>query len=68
VSCHLVKDWAKSQTAIMEPEIVQIKPVLLPEVMMLDGRALYERVRDGPFLGPPATEHESADGTTKSRH
>ena len=54
--------------AIMDTKMVQIEQVFFPEVIMPDGRTLYERVRDGQFLGPPATEHESADGTTKTRH
>jgi hypothetical protein len=54
--------------AIIDTKMVPFEHVFCAYAIMSDGRALYERVRDGQFLGPPATEHEPADGTTKTRH
>jgi hypothetical protein len=58
MSRRLVKEWVEAQMAIVETTIVQIEPVLLPDVIMLDGRTLYERVRDAQFVLPPTETQE----------
>jgi hypothetical protein len=58
MSRRLVKEWVEAQMAIVETTIVQIEPVLLPDVIMLDGRTLYERVRDARFVLPPTETQE----------
>jgi hypothetical protein len=32
VSWQIIKDWVEAQMGILEPEIVQLEPVLLSEV------------------------------------
>jgi hypothetical protein len=44
VSWRLVNDGVEAQMGMLEPEIVQIEPVLWPAVMMPDGRTLCERI------------------------
>jgi hypothetical protein len=64
VSWRLIDDGVDAQMGMLEPEIVQIEPILRSELMMPDGRTLYERVRDPQFRLPPATERESDDDST----
>jgi hypothetical protein len=66
VNWCIVKGWVEAQ--VIDTKMVQIEQVFLSNVIVPDGHLTYERVRDDQFLGPPATEHESADGTTKTRH
>jgi hypothetical protein len=59
VSWCLISDGVDAQMGMLEPEIVQIEPILRPEVMMPDGRTLYERVRDAQVVLPPAETEET---------
>ena len=64
----MIKNGVEAQMAIVDTTMVQIEQVFLPDVIMPDGRTLYEQVRDPQFRLPPATERESYDDSTKTRH
>jgi hypothetical protein len=49
VSWRIIKDWVEAQMAIVDTKMVQLEQVFLPYAIMLDGRTLYERVRNAQF-------------------
>jgi hypothetical protein len=54
MTLHIVKARVEAQLAIVDTKMVKLLPVFRLYAIMPDGRTLDERVRDTPFVLPPA--------------
>lgn len=52
VAWRVVKDWLEAQLALVAAQQVQLDEVMLPYLIVDDGRALREQWRDRLALGP----------------
>jgi len=56
----MIKDGVEAHMAIVDTPMVRLVEVLLPYVMSIDGWTLWEPVRDGQCVRPPAETQETS--------
>lgn len=56
IAWRIVKDWVRSQMAILETEMVRMEQIFLPYMITKDNRTLYEAMVDHKFYLPKGEE------------